>query len=44
MIDRSHDLPLTRQAEVLGLSRSSLYYQPRPVSPAAGNQTARYPA
>lgn len=33
MIDRSHDLPLTRQAEVLGLSRSSLYYQPRPVSP-----------
>jgi len=34
MIDRSHDLPLTRQAEVLGLSRSSLYYQPRPVSPA----------
>jgi len=34
MIDRSHDLPLTRQAEVLGLSLSSLYYQPRPVSPA----------
>jgi putative transposase len=25
---------LTRQAEVLKLSRSSLYYQPRPVSPA----------
>jgi putative transposase len=34
MIDRRHDLPLTRQAEVLGLSRGSLYYQPRPV-PAA---------
>jgi putative transposase len=34
MIDRSHDLPLRRQAEVLKLSRSSLYYQPRPVSPA----------
>jgi len=34
MIDRGHDLPLTRQAEVLGLSRGSLYYQPRPV-PAA---------
>lgn len=34
MIDRSHGLPLTRQAEVPGLSRSSLYYQPRPVSPA----------
>jgi len=34
MIDREHDLPLTRQAEVLQLSRSSLYYQPRPVSAA----------
>lgn len=34
MIDRSHDLPLTRQAKVLKLSRSSLYYRPRPVSPA----------
>jgi putative transposase len=34
MIDRSHDLPLSRQAEVLRLSRSSLYYRPRPVSPA----------
>ena len=34
MIDREHDLPLTRQAEVLKLSRSSLYYLPRPVSPA----------
>ena len=34
MIDRSHSLPLTRQARVLGLSRSSLYYRPRPV-PAA---------
>lgn len=32
MIDRSHDLPLMRQAEVLGLSQSSLCYQPRPVS------------
>ena len=34
MIDRSHALPLTRQAEVLKLSRSSLYYRPRPVSAA----------
>ena len=34
MIDRTLDLPLTRQAKVLKLSRSSLYYQPRPVSPA----------
>jgi putative transposase len=32
MIDRDHDLPLTRQAEVLQLSRSTLYYRPRPVS------------
>jgi hypothetical protein len=34
MIDRSHDLPLTRQAALLKLSRSSVYYRPRPVSPA----------
>jgi putative transposase len=34
MIDRSHALPLTRQGELLKLSRSSLYYAPRPVSPA----------
>ena len=34
MIDRGHDLPLIRQADLLGLSRGSLYYHPRPV-PAA---------
>jgi putative transposase len=34
MIDRGHDLPLVRQAELLRLSRSALYYEPRPV-PAA---------
>jgi putative transposase len=34
MIDRTHELPLTRQARALKLSRSSLYYQPRAVSPA----------
>jgi putative transposase len=34
MIDRSHALPLSRQAEELGISRGSLYYQPQPV-PAA---------
>jgi putative transposase len=34
MIDCSHDLPLTRQAEALGISRGSLYYQPQPVSEA----------
>ena len=34
MIDRSHKLPLRRQAQVLKLSRSSLYYRPQPVSAA----------
>jgi putative transposase len=34
MIDREHDLPLTRQAALLKLSRSGLYYRPRPVPPA----------
>ena len=34
MIDRAHDLPLGRQAELLKLSRSGLYYEPRPVPPA----------
>ncbi len=33
MIDHSHDLPLARQAQLLQLSRGSLYYRPRPVSP-----------
>jgi putative transposase len=32
MIDRTHDLPITRQAEVLTVSRGSVYYLPRPVS------------
>lgn len=34
MIDRNHDLSLTRQAQILGLSRSSLYYVPVEISPA----------
>jgi putative transposase len=34
MIDRGHELALIRQAKLLKLSRSSVYYQPRPVSPA----------
>ena len=33
MIDREHELAIGRQAELLQLSRSSLYYEPRPVSP-----------
>jgi putative transposase len=32
MIDREHALPVVRQAEVLRLARSTVYYQPRPVS------------
>ncbi len=34
MIDRSHALPVKRQARELGISRGSVYYQPRP-TPAA---------
>jgi putative transposase len=32
MIDRDHPLPLTRQSEILELSRSSLYYEAVPTS------------
>ena len=32
MIDRSHRLPVSRQCQVLGLPRSTAYYQPVPVS------------
>ena len=32
MIDRDHDLPVARQAKVLNLARSTVYYEPRPVS------------
>ena len=34
MINRKHKLPIARQAEVLRISRGSVYYQPRPVSAA----------
>ena len=34
MIDREHDLPITKQAAVLNISRSSVYYLPRPVPDA----------
>jgi transposase len=34
MIDRSHDLPITKQAKALGINRGSVYSLPRPV-PAA---------
>jgi putative transposase len=32
MIDKGHSLPMTRQCEILKLSRSSLYYQAIPLS------------
>jgi putative transposase len=32
MIDREHDLPITKQAEALNISRGSVYYLPCPVS------------
>ena len=32
MIEPTHDLPVSRQAELLDLSRSNVYYLPRPVS------------
>ena len=34
MIDRAHDLPIARQAAVVGISRGSVYYKPRPVPEA----------
>ena len=34
MIVREHELSITRQAKLLGISRGTVYYLPRPVSPA----------
>ena len=34
MIDRHHGLSITKQAKALKISRGSVYYLPRPVSPA----------
>jgi putative transposase len=34
MIDRDHALPITRQAELLGISRGAVYYLPRPINQA----------
>src|SRR3954454_11643746 len=45
MIDREHDLPITKQSKVLHISRGSIYYLPRPVSASdlvcAGVEDAR---
>ena len=48
MIDRGHDLPITKQAEVLHISRGSIYYLPRPVpeadlAPLGHQQAAQHP-
>ena len=32
MIDKEHELPVVRQVQLLDLSRSSVYYQPQPIS------------
>lgn len=32
MIDRTHELSVTRQAELLNISRGTVYYLPRPIS------------
>ncbi len=32
MIDRAHDLPVSRQDRALGISRGSVYYPPKPAS------------
>ena len=34
MIDRNHPLPLTRQVELVGISRGAVYYHPEPVPEA----------
>jgi putative transposase len=34
MIDRNHALPITRQAELVGISRGNVYYLPRAASEA----------
>ena len=32
MTDRNHALSVTKQAEAVGIARSTVYYLPRPVS------------
>jgi len=34
MIDRTHPLPITRQAQIVNISRGSVYYQSEPISDA----------
>ena len=35
MIDRTHKLPVTKQAKALGMSRGCVYYRPTPISEGA---------
>jgi hypothetical protein len=41
MIDRGHRLPVKRQAELLGISRGTVYYQPEAI-PDAGLALMRH--
>jgi putative transposase len=34
MIDRDHALSVTKQAEAVGIARSTVYYLPRPIEVA----------
>lgn len=34
MIDPTHEVSITRQAELLGISRAAVYYAPRPIPEA----------
>ena len=34
MIDRTHELPIVRQCQILRLARSTAYYTPEPTSPS----------
>lgn len=40
MIDRTHELSVTRQAELVGISRGTVHYLPQPVSEAASGADA----
>ena len=47
MIDRAHDLPITKQAKVLRISRGSVYYlplyrRPRTTKPEPGHKIYPY--
>jgi hypothetical protein len=38
-MDRTHALPITRQAQLLGISRSNVYYRPVAASGASLSRT-----